>query len=49
MNKQPRSRSPLVHLAGIRKSFDGKTVIPQLDLTINNGEFLTLLSPFWLR
>ena len=45
LNKQPRSLSPLVQLAGIRKSFDGKEVIPQLDLTINNGEFLTLLGP----
>ncbi|MDY6140574.1 MAG: spermidine/putrescine ABC transporter ATP-binding protein PotA, partial [Escherichia coli] len=35
----------LVQLAGIRKCFDGKEVIPQLDLTINNGEFLTLLGP----
>ncbi|WP_174491747.1 spermidine/putrescine ABC transporter ATP-binding protein PotA [Escherichia coli] len=45
LNKQPISLSPLVHLAGIRKCFDGKEVIPQLDLTINNGEFLTLLGP----
>lgn len=45
MNKQPSSLSPLVQLAGIRKCFDGKEVIPQLDLTINNGEFLTLLGP----
>lgn len=45
LNIQPRSRSPLVHLAGIRKSFDGKTVIDNLNLTINNGEFLTLLAP----
>lgn len=45
MNKQPRSLSPLVQLAGIRKSFDGKEVISNLDLTINNGEFLTLLGP----
>lgn len=43
LNKQPSSLSPLVQLAGIRKCFDGKEVIPQLDLTINNGEFLTLL------
>ncbi|WP_179109912.1 hypothetical protein, partial [Escherichia coli] len=28
-----------------RKCLDGKEVIPQLDLTINNGEFLTLLGP----
>ncbi|HCB8542608.1 TPA: spermidine/putrescine ABC transporter ATP-binding protein PotA [Escherichia coli] len=47
LNKQPSSSSlsPLVQLAGIRKCFDGKEVIPQLDLTINNGEFLTLLGP----
>lgn len=45
LNKQPSSLSPLVQLAGIRKCFDGKEVIPQLDLTINNGEFLTLLGP----
>ncbi len=45
LNTQPASLSPLVHLAGIGKSFDGKTVISDLDLTINNGEFLTLLGP----
>ncbi|HEC3802034.1 TPA: spermidine/putrescine ABC transporter ATP-binding protein PotA [Escherichia coli] len=45
LNKQPNSLSPLVQLAGIRKCFDGKEIIPQLDLTINNGEFLTLLGP----
>ncbi len=45
LNIQPRSRSPLVQLAGIRKSFDGKTVIDNLNLTINNGEFLTPLGP----
>ncbi|MEH4015277.1 spermidine/putrescine ABC transporter ATP-binding protein PotA [Escherichia fergusonii] len=45
LNKQPPSLSPLVQLAGIRKSFDGKEVISNLDLTINNGEFLTLLGP----
>ncbi len=45
LNTQPASLSPLVQLAGISKSFDGKTVISDLDLTINNGEFLTLLGP----
>ncbi|EMX6411292.1 spermidine/putrescine ABC transporter ATP-binding protein PotA [Salmonella enterica] len=45
LNKQPRSLSPLVLLSGISKSFDVKEVISQLDLTINNGEFLTLLGP----
>ncbi len=45
MNKHTRSLSPLVQLAGIRKSFDGKNVISDLNLTINHGEFLTLLGP----
>nr|WP_318380478.1 spermidine/putrescine ABC transporter ATP-binding protein PotA [uncultured Enterobacter sp.] len=45
LNTHMRSLSPLVHLAGIRKSFDGKNVISDLNLTINNGEFLTLLGP----
>lgn len=45
LNTHPRSLSPLVQLAGIRKAFDGKTVISDLNLTINNGEFLTLLGP----
>ncbi|TAT61647.1 ATP-binding cassette domain-containing protein, partial [Enterobacter cloacae] len=45
MNTQSRSRSPLVQLERIRKSFDGKDVISDLNLTINDGEFLTLLGP----
>ncbi|WP_312985148.1 spermidine/putrescine ABC transporter ATP-binding protein PotA [Atlantibacter sp.] len=45
LNKQSRSLSPLVQLAGIQKGFDGKNVISDLSLTINNGEFLTLLGP----
>ena len=45
LNTKSRSLSPLVELVGIRKDFDGKTVISDLDLTINNGEFLTLLDP----
>ena len=45
LNTKSRSLSPLVQLVGIRKDFDGKTVISDLDLTINNGEFLTLLGP----
>ena len=45
LNTQPRSLSPLVQLAGINKSFDGKKVIADFNLTINNGEFLTLLGP----
>lgn len=45
LNKQQRSLSPLVKLAGVGKSFDGKTVISDFSLTINHGEFLTLLGP----
>lgn len=45
LNKQQRSLSPLVDLAGVSKSFDGKTVISDFSLTINHGEFLTLLGP----
>ncbi|HGK6740595.1 TPA: spermidine/putrescine ABC transporter ATP-binding protein PotA [Enterobacter hormaechei] len=45
LNTQPRSLSPLVQLERIRKSFDGKDVISDLNLTINDGEFLTLLGP----
>lgn len=45
MNTQRRSRSPLVQLERICKSFDGKAVISDLSLTINDGEFLTLLGP----
>lgn len=45
LNKQQRSLSPLVDLAGVSKSFDGKSVISDFSLTINHGEFLTLLGP----
>jgi spermidine/putrescine transport system ATP-binding protein len=45
LNTQRRSRSPLVQLERICKSFDGKAVISDLSLTINDGEFLTLLGP----
>ena len=36
---------PVVRLTGIRKSFDDKDIITDLDLTINHGEFLTILDP----
>ncbi|ABP60318.1 spermidine/putrescine ABC transporter ATPase subunit [Enterobacter sp. 638] len=45
MNTQLGTVSPLVLLSGISKSFDGKIVINDLNLSINNGEFLTLLGP----
>ena len=34
-----------MQLERIRKSFDGKDFISDLTLTINDGEFLTLLGP----
>jgi spermidine/putrescine transport system ATP-binding protein len=37
--------SKVVELKNISKSFDGLSVLKNLDLTINNGEFLTLLGP----
>ena len=36
---------PLVSLTGISKSFDGKAIINNLDLSIYDGEFLTILGP----
>jgi len=45
LNTQQRLLSPLVRLAGVGKGFDGKTVISDFSLTINHGEFLTLLGP----
>ncbi|MBW3174086.1 ATP-binding cassette domain-containing protein, partial [Salmonella enterica subsp. enterica serovar Javiana] len=45
LNKKSRSFSPLEPLSGISISFEIKAVIPLLDLTITNGEFLTLLGP----
>ncbi|OYD23846.1 spermidine/putrescine ABC transporter ATP-binding protein PotA [Oceanimonas baumannii] len=38
-------KTPIVTLAGISKSFGDKTIIEQLDLSIYDGEFLTLLGP----
>lgn len=45
MNTQLPSFSPLVQLSNIGKRFDGKTVISDFSLNINDGEFLTLLGP----
>lgn len=45
LNTQPRSPTPLVQLVDLCKGFDGKTVISDFNLTINHGEFLTLLGP----
>jgi spermidine/putrescine transport system ATP-binding protein len=39
------SPSSLVQLTGLGKGFDGKNVISDFNLTINHGEFITLLGP----
>ncbi|WP_375754036.1 spermidine/putrescine ABC transporter ATP-binding protein PotA [Vibrio sp. HN007] len=39
------SGHPVVKLENVSKSFDGKQVISALDLTVNDGEFLTILGP----
>ena len=36
---------PLVELRALNKGFDGKNIISKLNLTINHGEFLTILGP----
>ena len=36
---------PLVSLTSISKAFDGKTIIDNLDVSIYDGEFLTILGP----
>lgn len=38
-------QAPVVCLANINKAFDGKTIISNLNLTIDHGEFVTLLGP----
>ncbi|MBP7547953.1 MAG: spermidine/putrescine ABC transporter ATP-binding protein PotA [Corallincola sp.] len=37
--------SPLIQISGLTKSYQGKQVIRNLELTIFDGEFLTLLGP----
>ncbi len=36
---------PVIELRSLCKSFDGKTIINNFNLTINHGEFLTILGP----
>ncbi|MGL9751676.1 MAG: spermidine/putrescine ABC transporter ATP-binding protein PotA [Symbiopectobacterium sp.] len=46
MNENLSSASvPIVELRDVRKGFDGKDIISHFDLTINHGEFLTILGP----
>jgi spermidine/putrescine transport system ATP-binding protein len=35
----------LIRLKGISKSFDGETVLDNIDLDIHDEEFITLLGP----
>ncbi|MCL2900094.1 spermidine/putrescine ABC transporter ATP-binding protein PotA [Brenneria tiliae] len=43
--KDNRPATPVVELLDVHKSFDGKEIISHFNLTINNGEFLTILGP----
>ena len=43
--KENISAAPVVELRDVRKRFDGKDIISHFHLTINNGEFLTILGP----
>ncbi|MDH2925240.1 spermidine/putrescine transport system ATP-binding protein [Nicoletella semolina] len=38
-------QKPIIELRAITKSYGEKTIIDNLDLTINDGEFLTILGP----
>jgi len=40
-----KNAKEIIKLKGINKSFDGRQVLYDLDLTVYNGEFLTLLGP----
>ncbi|MEW9823665.1 MAG: spermidine/putrescine ABC transporter ATP-binding protein PotA [Candidatus Symbiodolus clandestinus] len=44
MADQPHAQ-PIIELQSVSKSFDGKPIITQLTLQVNNGEFLTILGP----
>lgn len=45
MNVEATRTSTVIQLTGISKSFDGKTIIENLNLNVNHGEFLTILGP----
>ncbi len=45
LNNNTRHNNPVVQLTNISKSFDNKAVIENLDLSVNHGEFLTILGP----
>lgn len=35
--------SPILHLSGVSKGFSGKTVIRDIDLTVNEGDFVSII------
>ncbi|RYC48366.1 spermidine/putrescine ABC transporter ATP-binding protein PotA [Pectobacterium zantedeschiae] len=43
--KENSLTAPVVELLNVHKGFDGKDIISHFNLTINNGEFLTILGP----
>ncbi len=45
MNATQPHKKTVVQLKGLCKNFDGKQIINEFDLKINNGEFLTILGP----
>ncbi|MGO2343131.1 spermidine/putrescine ABC transporter ATP-binding protein PotA [Vibrio litoralis] len=45
LNVESTQTSTVIQLTGISKSFDGKSIIENLDLNVNHGEFLTILGP----
>ncbi|MGR5092562.1 spermidine/putrescine ABC transporter ATP-binding protein PotA [Vibrio maritimus] len=45
LNAKHSEGTPVVQLAGVSKSFDGKEIIANLNLNVNHGEFLTILGP----
>ncbi|WP_299018764.1 spermidine/putrescine ABC transporter ATP-binding protein PotA [uncultured Photobacterium sp.] len=45
MNAAQTTKTPVIQLKGLNKSFDGKQIITGLDLDVNDGEFLTILGP----
>lgn len=45
MNATQPLKKTIIELKGLSKSFDGKKIISNFSLEINNGEFLTILGP----
>ncbi|SYV97736.1 multiple sugar ABC transporter ATP-binding protein, partial [Mycoplasmopsis edwardii] len=45
MNSNKKNLKHIIELKNIVKTFDNKTVLNDIDLKINRGEFVTLLGP----